>query len=296
MDNYKYGIIDFELINRRNSCVLKRENLNVKELLNLNMLSIFKLIDTYGFDIPVLLFDSRPYFKSELLSEYKENRKVYTEEDLTGLEKDSSEYSKIELELLKNSVARNSKQYIIDNWKHFTIPLVFKGLEADDLSFMITRLVKDSSIHITKDSDYVYHVYPSHDVTILKKGGDVSYKYHDNLETFIPLEYQKALHELFVSSHNGVDVKKLKISINDIYSKHVNKELEEDISKRIEGLNPLTYLTAEVKDYIINNIARVPNPNIAYLKTYKYLSNSRIQGIKRRQSNDFIEEFDELFI
>ena len=67
MSEYTYGIIDFELINRRNASMIKHDELTLHELLKINIASIFKLIREYDFIIPVLLWDKKPYFKSKFI-------------------------------------------------------------------------------------------------------------------------------------------------------------------------------------------------------------------------------------
>jgi hypothetical protein len=298
MAQYTRGLIDFELINRRNVSVLKPEDLSLKNLLNINVLSIFKLIDQYDFDVPVLLFDSSPYFKSEFITEYKTNRKRPTIEDLELLDKESKDYekqyNKIKHDILKNEIALEAKSYIINNWTHFTIPLIYKGLEADDMSFMISRILNDKTIHLTKDTDYINHIYTNHDVLIISKKGNTLHKYDPVYESQVPLEMQKVFHELFKSSHNGIDVKKLKLSNEEIYTMYNDKTLEEETINRINGLNPLTYLSDEVKSFLLANLNKGLNPNVDYLKSYKYLSHKRIYDFQQRQLRDDFDDMNDL--
>ena len=177
MSEYTYGIIDFELINRRNASMIKHDELTLHELLKINIASIFKLIREYDFIIPVLLWDKKPYFKSKFIEEYKTNRKVVTIDDLDKLDKDSEDYQKkydlITKELHKNKIISESKDYIIKNWSHFTISIIYNGLEADDISYYLTQITDKKSIHISKDSDWEFHcTNHSHDVLIIKKSGN----------------------------------------------------------------------------------------------------------------------------
>ena len=298
MSKYQFAVLDFELINRRNVAVMEPEELSLKNLLNINILSIFKLIDQYDFDIPIILFDSKPYFKSEFITEYKSNRKRFTIDDLNALDKESEDYekqyNKMKHDILKNEIALEAKQYMIDNWKHFTIPIIYQGLEADDMSFIFSRISNSNMIHITKDTDYISHTYPNHDVLIISKKGNVLHKYDEIFETHVPLEYQKVFNELFKSSHNGIDVKKLGLTNEEIYTMYNDKSLDEDIIKRIDGLNPLTYLNDDIKSFLLTKLQQPMNPDINYLKSYKYLAHKRIYGLQQRQVKDSFDELEEL--
>lgn len=298
--SYKYSCIDFELINHRNASVIKSEELTLELLLKINLGSIFKLIRENDFYIPILLFDSKPYYKSEVIGEYKSNRKRYTEEDLKLLDSNSEnyqkEYDKINNDIKKNNIINQAKDYIINNWNHFCIPIIYKGLEADDISFYLSKILDDKTLHISKDSDWEYHCTNiNHDVLIIKKSGNILYKYDSILDYNIPLEYQKVFDELFKSSHNGINVKKLNLSNEEIYNLYKAGELDDEIKIRINGLNPLTYFNEEVKSFLVNKIDNhYLNLNIEYIKSYNFVKHKEIYGLQQRQFKDSFEDLEDL--
>ncbi len=292
MTTYEYGIIDFELMIRRNVAVIPLDELYENRLLKICLATIFKLARENDFKIPILCWDTKPYFKTSVITEYKSDRIIHSYNDLKDLDKDSKEYKNILKSIKNRELANNVKRYIIENWNHFCINIEYKGLEADDISYMLTQIIDKPSIHISKDSDWSFHnPNENHSVMILKKSGNILYKHNEVLDKDIPLHYQKAIQELFKSSHNGINVKKLKMDSNEIYQKHLSKNLDEDLSTRLDGLNSLSYFNDEIKSFLKNCIKKsyTLNPNVNYLKSYNIVKHLHIDNFVKNLDLDSFE-------
>ena len=287
--NYDYVVIDFEWIHRRNWSVCKRSfsyerQRDIHSLMSFNLRSLNKILrETRALD-PILLWDKRPYLKSEIITEYKINRKIYQKEDLEGLDSESDEYKKISHELYCSDILRSSKKIMLEEWRDFIRMIIISGYEADDLAFYVRDMIssKESTSTIlfyTKDEDWKYLANETHSVILPRKKDDLFYNKSQGDVLY------KIIEELYKRGHNNVKLSKTsgdKKDISDIIEQYKKGELTSKEEKRISAMNPYTYRTEEVLNHIEKIIFKFKYDILSLGPVQSKFSNYQFKELRNR--------------
>lgn len=180
---YKYGLIDAQYILMRNKNMLSSQYypdpIPKDKLLVITIQSFMKLKRDNRFKYPLLLWDKSPYHKSRVVSEYKGDRYIESEDDITRLqdelvkvsdpkeqEKIKEKIRKIEVGMANFSTLQDIKYGLLnDEWSSYGFTSVLKGgYEADDLAYMIAKRISadykigdknSTAVLLTADKDWI---------------------------------------------------------------------------------------------------------------------------------------------
>lgn len=169
--------------------------------------SLIKLRDSLEFRKMILVWDTYPYIKHQLLQgDYKSGRSYTTDEDVEECE-DPEEKARLEIDAF-NLKQRGQAKWLLKDLSKFGLPSFYKkGYEADDLAYIISNRVKElghSAVIVSIDSDWNYWINENVDWYSPKRGLKT---YKETLaELGLPhdlslFEY-KRLYDSFYGSHN----------------------------------------------------------------------------------------------
>jgi len=294
---YKYGFIDAQYLLRRNSFRIYREYEGKiapwTVLMQSFLHSVAILRSEVGFDQPILLWDSGPYRKCNIIKSYKSDRNHISLETLRKAEAYYEEYPSGEsLELLKDiqheytqeENFNRAKAELLKNTSDVFPSLIAEGIEGDDWAVMLTLLpeLTEKSVLLSIDSDWMYMITESLDLYRMTKNPTL-YTYEDIKEEWeldwwfkfigkpFHLMHYKACYDIYYGNHDNVKgishkCKKrnsLKLVDFESYFKDISlnsiSEYRPDIQKRIKkyykALDSRRYLS-EFKELIERTLKR----------------------------------------
>lgn len=230
MNNYKYAFIDANFILKRNAAAMFKGNPIPEEDLTRSFYQSISRIDKelgkvigteHGFETGILLFDRYPYRKSSVFPAYKGDRVYYTKDYIKEHFDellDSGRLVQVSNEAEHNERVMHVKYNIIwhpiDNYRTLGI----KGFEADDLAYLLSRVVIDKpykSILISIDNDWntfvndnVDFITPPGRYPMDRREGKINANKLVSEEYGIPTYDLGILDELYTKSHNNIDTYK----------------------------------------------------------------------------------------
>lgn len=252
-NNYKFAFFDAQLIlvrtikalsPRSPEGIVKRE-----DVMRTFLYSIFKVVREKGVDRPVLLWDSSPYHKKDILesflpeSHYKADRWIQEDigelkdkiaqlgiqiDSLRGVPESEEQIAKLEKEIaninqrIKNQIADTANFEIRQDIKYYFInelgkygmsSVIKKGWEADDIAYLYANLVKPDprkSLVVTTDTDWEYWINDNVD------------KYNNYSGIITTAEEVRKRHEDVLSKFPEWDLFKLKMYLDVCYGSHNN--------------------------------------------------------------------------
>jgi hypothetical protein len=208
----------------------------IKSVVNANLLaksviqSIMKFKRDFDFMYPILCWDKSPYYKSEAIKEYKQDRYKPTESEIDQLNAQLSnpeltehdrqvilnQIKEIELDISNFQAMQKAKYYIIFNLNNCGWKSVIKsGFEADDLAHLLAKRYNENpindqeSILLAIDKDWL-HFQNDKVKFISAKYPDKDYSYitdpaKEAFEKYgIPNYDYGILSEIYGGSHNNV--------------------------------------------------------------------------------------------
>lgn len=283
----KFLFIDAQYFLTRNYALLKsKEELNVKNLLELTLRSIKKIQNSVLADNIILLWDTYPYKKTqELIAagvDYKGDREFALDriKEIEELLKTETDFFKImtldeELKQKKKDheafLIRSETKRILKKW----MPeigigsLAIPTMEADDLAcFAAVWTDKENIVDVEKrekavlcsaDSDWVSFLSPRSDLYRTVK--DAEYLNYSDAPSKIPKKYQglvnlyeyNLLHDAYYGNHNNVKADtetKEMYTFSQVVKKYKNGELENIpyVNKVFNALNVIKYYNDEIRD------------------------------------------------
>lgn len=158
----------------------------------------------------ILLFDTPPYAKKELLKNYKGTRYNPTVEEAEKIE--DPELREKEMNNAYNMTQRHKAKEILMSMSEIAIPsLYLQGFEADDLVYQFGKYCSSKGskcLFISVDDDWNYWMSPGCTVYMPKRETLVTYE--DFIKTLpIPegmsLFRYKSLYDTFYGSHNDLE-------------------------------------------------------------------------------------------
>lgn len=156
MEKFNYLAIDAQLVLTRNFHRLRSGYLTEGGLVKSFLQSIVKLCREVPTENVITLWDRSPYHRHAIMSDYKGDRKYYTESDLTD-ELSEEERSKIERDIADFKLRNKVKYYLINNSVKLGMPsILHEGYEADDLAFICSRNLEGKVCIASSDSDWKY--------------------------------------------------------------------------------------------------------------------------------------------
>lgn len=296
----KFLFIDAQYYLTRNYALLKsKDELTVKNLLELTLKSINKIQGSVLADNIILLWDTFPYKKTqELVSagvSYKGDREFALDrikeiEKILETETDESEIKKLkeELEIKKKDheafLIRSETKTILKKWMpqvgigSLNIP----GFEADDLACcaavwtdkenIIDVNKREKNVLCSSDSDWVSFLSPCSDLYRTTKVSE--YLNYSDAPGKIPKKYQgivnlyeyNLLHDAYYGNHNNVqadkDTKEM-YTFSEVLKIYKNGDLEKIpyINKVFNALNVIKYYNDEVRNKFNDVCLNLKNPS-----------------------------------
>lgn len=282
----KFLFIDGQYYLTRNWAWLKsRDELNVKNLIELTFKSISKIQDVVAANNIVLLWDTYPYNKTEELKnagvDYKGNREFALDrikeiERLleTETSPDILEQLNKELEEKKKDheafLIRSEVKGIFKEW----MPeigigsLNIKGLEADDLACLAAIYTdkcdivnidrSEKTVICSSDSDWLSFLSPKTDfyrttkISEFLSYRDAPLKIPKKYRGLVNLYEYNLLHVAYYGDHNNIlkDEETRKVSFDIVIKKYVNGEISDmpRVEKIFNALNVVKYYNKEIED------------------------------------------------
>lgn len=241
-----YYYQDKEVLKDENeiSTLIKQFVLTPQDLARSVFYSVSKFLsENHTCEVPIIVFDKTPYYKSLSLDYYKSGRSYVTEENLIGLD---PEIDAVKIALLKEEICRlkiksEAKSFIKEHFPKLGIECLYKkGYEADDLAKLISDELNQNLIKsaiISNDDDWSYLINPKIDY-INFKGKVTSYEdklnymnyFKNNLGDLSLYQYKSIVDSIY-GSHNDLrstidKIKVKKVPIETIISKIEHKEYD----------------------------------------------------------------------
>lgn len=199
----------------------------------------------------ILLFDKYPYHKDAFVEEYKGTRHYATEEDLEGIDKETSplDYAVTEEEIRRNKIKQEAKYWIINNFDKLGMKVYVRtGYEADDFAGIIARYLRnddEKSVIVSIDDDWTYFV--NENVDYLKPNGT-------------KITYEDMKQELITHTEPSwnFDLYKFKSYIDSLYGSH-NDLVQTLKHETIAKCDIKTILKSLIED---NDFSILENPEL----------------------------------
>lgn len=285
---------------------LKLSNLNWNDLFRSTFQSIVKFKrDIINGDRIIVVFDSAPYIKSQLVPHYKCNRYYLSDDDLVGLncEEDPAKYYTLAEEVRMENIKRLTKEKIIENFPKMGINiLIHRGYEGDDLAKLLSDRLNETglkSLIISSDSDWRYLVNENVDYSNPKGNivrlSDVKKELDRNEVSDISVYHYKSILDSLYGSHNDLypTIDKTKNFTNiELFSKLLNNDysalLDEELyKKQLESFNLWNYPDHQAvsdKIELLNSKPEFMNPE----EFIEFCSNNNLR-ITQNYYNSFIK-------
>lgn len=222
--------------------------------------SIIKIYEELPSRKVILLWDTYPYIKHDLLSDYKGSRSYTTDEDVEA-EEDPEVKAKLEIDA-HNLNQRGRAKWLLRDLSDYGLPSFYKkGYEADDLAYIISNHIKElgkTGCLVTIDSDWNYWINDHIDWYSPKRGITT---YNDTIEELglvhdLSLFEYKRLYDSFYGSHNDysqtVTDENWNYSFNDFYELYLNTN-DKSILFKDYNLFKSQYQALDIINYPENN-------------------------------------------
>lgn len=254
----KIILIDGDFYLRRQCSVIFKQQMNsdeeyIKALAGSFFIALNSTITQTSSTRTILCWDYPPYIRETGLTEYKKDRRgsspeeriqdIMSNHELSDYDKDI-EIAQIQQEVRFEDIRWEVRQRILESGK---INIIIKGMEADDLAFLLSRYYshKGNKVVIcSSDSDWLYmikkNVYRFNpikkELTILE---DMPSEYQSLITKYKESDV-KSIYELWNGSHNGVKIKlnRRKKTIRQ-YLEDGIKGKEPVVTKYLKYLSPL---------------------------------------------------------
>jgi hypothetical protein len=214
---FDYALIDAQYILTRNYFAIRGSAYNeLSESAYLDLCSSFlRSIINLECEVQakkvILLWDTYPYYKNDILyGEFKSDRQYTTEDDVQeeGIDDEERERRRIDASNLQQ---RSRAKIILKDLAGIALPSMYKrGFEADDLAYIIAREIKsrgETGVLISRDSDWGFWI---NDCFSWYNPKTEEYKTHSDIrkENNIPEELSlfdyKKYYDSFYGSHNAL--------------------------------------------------------------------------------------------
>lgn len=209
---YDYGIIDAQWLLARNYFAIKGNYdqlpSNGSAMIASSVISsLIKFTEEHNFRKIILLFDTYPYHKHEILAgDYKSSR-TYTTDEMVDEEEDPVQKRILEIDRF-NLNQRGKAKWILKELGAFGMPSFYKkGYEADDLAYLVSNRIQElgqTGLLVSIDSDWNYWINPSVDWYSPNRGITT---YQDTMDELglpknLSLFDYKIHYDSFYGSHN----------------------------------------------------------------------------------------------
>jgi 5'-3' exonuclease len=187
---------------------------------------------------PIIVFDKSPYHKLKELEDYKSDRHYYSEDDLAEIdeEKELKKWNETKEEIRIESIKREAKEWIKNNFNELGIPVLWhQGYEGDDLAYLLANQLEldgEKSAIVSIDGDWSYLINPNVDhIKLFMKKDPVIISYDEmrdrdpNIPEDMSLYRYKSIIDSLYGSHNFLQPTITADSTGDIDAKNLVLEV-----------------------------------------------------------------------